>query len=248
MRAALLGPPPSSGEVADELRAAGRPFEQLHDPGERDRRVAALLADGAIVAVCRGRSEFGPRALGNRSILADARSADARTTLNSAVKFRESFRPFAPIVLDEEAAAWFDLDRPSPYMSFVVDVVGATPVTMPTTGSPATVPDLQAALADVRSPIPAVTHLDGTARVQTVDPGRNPDLHSLLSAFRDLTGCPVLVNTSFNVRGEPIVQTSEDAYRCFVHTGIDWLLLEDCLLERSAQPPWDGPAPTVLPD
>jgi carbamoyltransferase len=248
MHAATLGPLPNDGAPGPLLERSGWPFEHLPDDAERAERVARLLADGQVVAVCHGPSEFGPRALGNRSILADPRSADARENLNGKVKFRESFRPFAPIVPEEDASEWFVMDRPSPYMSFVVDVRGATPVAPASGEEPSAVPDLQAALRAVDSPIPAVTHVDGTARVQTVAEADHPELHRILRAFGDLTGCPVLVNTSFNVRGEPIVQTVDDAYRCFVHTGIDWLLVDDCLLSRRDQPAWSGPEHVVAAD
>jgi carbamoyltransferase len=163
--------------------------------------------------------------------------------LNLKIKNRESFRPFAPIVLEEKVQDWFELDRPSPYMSIVAPVRGADAAPTPggsEAAGPQDVADLSGQLAAVRSPIPAVTHVDGSARIQTVDRERHPDLHRLLAAFDDLTGCPVLVNTSFNVRGEPIVATAEDAYRCFMTTDLDWLVLDDCLLDKAQQPAWDG--------
>jgi carbamoyltransferase len=181
--------------------------------------------------------EFGPRALGNRSILADARSTTMQQRLNVKIKNRESFRPFAPVVLEERCAEWFEIDGPSPYMSFVAGVRNSTtPVESdPTELLPTDPANLGGRLGSIRSPIPAVTHVDGTARVQTVDAERYPELFRILSAFEGLTGCPVLVNTSFNVRGEPIVATFEDAYRCFMATDMDWLLVEDCLLDRAEQ-------------
>ncbi|MCB0963625.1 MAG: carbamoyltransferase [Acidimicrobiales bacterium] len=248
MAGGFLGPPPSAEPVAPALTAAGRPFERLADPEARAARVAGLLAEGAVVGVCTGRMEFGPRALGHRSILADARSEDMQRRLNLKIKNRESFRPFAPVVLEGRAADWFELDRPSPYMSIVAPVRDAgTSATEPQDGGdPAEVVDLSSRLAAVRSPIPAVTHVDGSARIQTVDVDRNPELHRLLEAFDGLTGCPVLVNTSFNVRGEPIVASAEDAYRCFMTTDMDWLLVDDCLLDKGQQPPWEGgEVPTV---
>jgi carbamoyltransferase len=243
MRGALLGPTPSSGGVSSQLTARGRPHERLSDPDRRAERLAELLADGAVVGICTGRMEFGPRALGNRSILADARSSTMQRRLNLSIKNRESFRPFAPVVLEERCAEWFELDRPSPYMSFVARVRGAIPADGPDEPSsdPREVADLAGRLEAIHSPIPAVTHVDGTARIQTVDADRHPELHRLLSAFDRLTGCPVLVNTSFNVRGEPIVATAEDAYRCFMATEMDWLLVEDCLLRKEDQPVDDGP-------
>lgn len=255
MRGALLGPTPWPAESAGPrplLDEHGWPHEHLPDPSERSQRVAGLLADGDVVGVCDGRMEFGPRALGNRSILADPRSPDMQRRLNLKIKNRESFRPFAPIVLEERVQDWFELDRASPYMSIVAPVRGS--VTEPDEpgpddthdGSPHEAADLSARLAAVLSPIPAVTHVDGSARIQTVDADRNPELRRLLEAFDALTGCPVLVNTSFNVRGEPIVADLAEAYRCFMTTDMDWLLLGDCLLAKSEQPAWTGGvAPTV---
>lgn len=236
MNGARLGPTIEPDDVVANLTEAGRPFVQLTDPAERATRVAALLADGRTVGVAQGPMEFGPRALGARSILADPRRPEAQRTLNLQVKRRESFRPFAPAVLAERAADWFAIDRPSPYMSFVVPVIGAA--VDPADGC--TTDDLGERLARVRSPLPAVTHVDGTARVQTVTAEQAPELRRLLEAFDDLTGCPVLLNTSFNVRGEPIVCTIEDAYRCFMLTDLDHVLIGDCLLDKADQPPWDG--------
>jgi carbamoyltransferase len=249
MRGSLLGPlpwPTDKGEPAELLTDRGWAHEHLPDPCRRAERVAQLLADGAVIGVCTGRMEFGPRALGNRSILADARSPEMQRRLNMKIKHRESFRPFAPIVLEERVADWFDLDRPSPYMSIVAPVRGAEVVTGTGDGAPEDLADLSARLAEVTSPIPAVTHVDGSARIQTVDRDRNPELRRLLEAFESLTGCPVLVNTSFNVRGEPIVADLDDAYRCFMTTDMDWLLIGDCLLSKQEQPDWTGGlAPTV---
>ncbi len=241
MSGTYLGPDIDTDAVAAELMATGRPFERLADPAGRADRVAELLADGQVVALCQGRMEFGPRALGNRSILADARDPDVQRTLNLRVKLREGFRPFAPAVLEEHAAEWFDLVEPSPYMTVVSPVSAERMIDgpdRPPLGHGVAITEIA---SQARSEIPAVTHVDGSARVQTVDRERAPAFHDILTAFHRATGCPVLVNTSFNVRGEPIVATAEDAYRCFVTTDIDWLLLGDCLLERSQQPPWTGP-------
>ncbi len=240
MNGSLLGPSFASSDIAAWLDREGRPFERIDDEDVRAERVAGLLADGGVVAVFQGRMEFGPRALGNRSILADARSEDAQRVLNLRVKQREGFRPFAPAVLAERASEWFDVDHASPYMTFVHKVDQAR-LTMPTEGvlsvqTGATVTDV---VAQVRSEIPAVTHVDHTARIQTVDEVRFPQFHRLLTAFYERTGCPVLVNTSFNLRGEPIVATPIDAYRTFMSTDLDWLLLEDCLLTRQDQPPFN---------
>lgn len=249
MSGALLGPSFAGDEVARQLDEAGRPYERLADEVERSRRVAELLADGSVVGLFQGRMEFGPRALGNRSIVADPRSGAMQEVLNAKIKKRESFRPFAPAVLAEHADEWFELDHPTPYMLFTAPVRGAT--TRPAgEGSidPAEVLDFGAQLRAVRSPVAAVTHVDGSARVQTVDAARAPRFHPILVAFHERTGCPVLVNTSFNVRGEPIVATPDDAYRCFMTTDMDHLLLEDCLLSKDAQPPWTGGEAEVVPD
>ena len=174
-----------------------------------------------------------------------------QSRLNLAIKERESFRPFAPVVLEDRVDEWFEFDRPSRYMSFVAQVRGSTSFLDPGEGagsSPAEPMDLTALLSAIRSPIPAVTHVDGSARLQTVDRDLQPELHRILTSFEARTGCPVLVNTSFNVRGEPIVCTADDAYRCFMTTGMDWLVVDDCLLAKDEQPPWTGPAALRLPD
>ena len=179
--------------------------------------------------------EFGPRALGNRSILGDARSPRMQAQMNLKIKFREGFRPFAPSVLRERVADYFELDRDSPYMLLVAPVRFERRIPMS---------DEQDAgwgidkLNVPRSDIPAVTHIDYSARIQTVHRDSNPDYYDLLKAFESLTGCSVLVNTSFNVRGEPIVCTAEDAYRCFMRTNIDYLVLGPFLLSKDEQPPW----------
>ncbi|NIR41490.1 MAG: hypothetical protein GWN79_26520, partial [Actinobacteria bacterium] len=178
-----------------------------------------------------------PRALGHRSILGDPRSPDMQSTMNLKIKFRESFRPFAPAVLEDRADEWFELATPSPYMLLVAPVAHERVDTATLTRShdPG---DLRTWVNERRSDIPAVTHVDGSARVQTVAPDRNPRLHEILTAFEARTGCGVLINTSFNVRGEPIVCTPEDAYRCFMRTEMDVLVLEDHILHKDAQPPW----------
>jgi len=249
MKGGYLGPNFEPDDVAASLTAAERPFTRIPDDTERAARVAELIDEGSVVAVFAGRMEFGPRALGNRSILADPRNPETQRTLNLKVKKREGFRPFAPAVLAEHAAEWFDLDVPSPYMTLVAQVATErmlVPVSVGSgdhhrSGDDAT--DLADLVAQVRSTIPAVTHLDGSARVQTVDAEQAPAFHRILTAFHRRTGCPVLVNTSFNVRGEPIVATPEDAYRCFMTTDIEHLLIEDCLLSKVDQPPWTGPVP-----
>lgn len=250
MGGSFLGPRPTDGDVASFLRSHGWDFEQVPDAEDRAERVARLLADGGVVAICNGRMEYGPRALGNRSILADPRTPGARSRLNEQTKHRESFRPFAPVVLRDRVADWFDFDGSSPYMSFVAEVKGARTRSSSPPGrhAPNEIMDLMTALEDIESPLPAVTHVDGTARIQTADRDRHPELHRILRAFDELTGCPVLLNTSFNVRGEPIVAHAADAYRCFMTTDVDWLLIDDCILARSAQPAWQGAPTTITPD
>ncbi len=239
MEGAQLGPSFSGDAIRALLDEEGRPYVRIEDDGERARRVAELLASGNVVGVFQGRMEFGPRALGNRSILADPRSSSMQRVLNEKIKQRESFRPFAPAVMAEHAGDWFELDHDSPYMLFTAQVAEQHLHAPETVAEGA---DVFERLHSIRSSIPAVTHVDGSARVQTVDGERSPAFHRLLGAFHEITGCPILVNTSFNVRGEPIVHTPEDAYRCFMTTDMDYLVLEDCILDRRDQPGWTGEA------
>ena len=232
----LLGPRFAPHEVAAILDRQGWPSYQIADSDELSRTVASALADGKVVGYFAGRMEFGPRALGARSILGDPRRPEMQSLMNLKVKFRESFRPFAPAILANRVSEYFDLEKESPYMLLVAPV--KTEHVLATPPMPAESDDMLAIIKRTRSIIPAVTHVDGSARVQTVDPQRNPDFARLLSAFEELTGCPVLVNTSFNVRGEPIVCTPQDAYRCFMRTDIDLLVIEDRLLWKSEQPAW----------
>ncbi|HZF67159.1 MAG TPA: carbamoyltransferase C-terminal domain-containing protein, partial [Gemmatirosa sp.] len=206
------------------------------EEGALAARVAALLADGAVVGWFSGRMEYGPRALGGRSILGDPRDPGMQSRMNQKIKFREDFRPFAPSVLAERAADWFVLDVPSPYMLLVADVRDDRRVAVDPARERAA--EGLARLALPRSVIPAVTHVDGSARVQTVHAETHPAFHALLAAFAARTGCPVLVNTSFNVRGEPVVCTPLDAYRCFMRTDIDHLVLGPFVLDKREQPPW----------
>ena len=231
MRGAFLGPQYAQDEIARRLSAEGAAFELL-DEESLYATCAADLAAGRAVAWCQGRAEFGPRALGNRSILADARSPRTQSTLNLKVKFRESFRPFAPAVLREDVADWFDLDTDSPYMLLVAEVAARRRIAISAADEALQGIDK---LKAVRSTIPAVTHVDYSARVQTVDSETNPHFHRLLSTFKRLTGCPVVVNTSFNVRGEPPVLTPEDAFRCFMGTEIDVLAFGQCYLRKEGQ-------------
>jgi carbamoyltransferase len=227
MAGSFLGPSFEDGVVAAFLDREGIPHEWVgYD--ELPARVAGLLADGKVVGWFQGRMEFGPRALGARSILADPRGRDVQRTVNLKIKFRESFRPFAPSVRVERAREYFDLDVASPYMLLVTQVRGAS-----------IEGEGLARLRRVQSPVPAVTHVDGSARVQTVHEETNPLFHRLLVAFEALTGCAVLVNTSFNVRGEPIVCAPEDAYRCFSRTHMDALALGPCLVLKEELPDAD---------
>lgn len=231
----LLGPRFSTAAVEAVLRGRRAAYTRIADEGELCRRVSKLIAEGRVVGWFRGRMEFGPRALGCRSILGDARSSEMQRVLNLKIKFRESFRPFAPAVLSEKAAEYFGLGRgtDSPYMLLVADVDNAKRTDC--LGQLARASGFSK-LEIPRSVIPAVTHVDFSARVQTVDARRHGAFYRLLKTFEERTGSPVLINTSFNVRGEPIVCTPEDAYRCFMATDMDALVLEDCLLLKSEQP------------
>ena len=231
MQGAYLGPAFSDDESAQRLAAAGARFIRLDD-GALIERSASDLADGKALGWFQGRMEFGPRALGNRSIIADARAADMQTALNLKVKYRESFRPFAPAVLSEDVSDWFELDSESPYMLLVADVVKNRRRAM--TAEEESLFGIEK-LKVQRSDIPAVTHVDYSARVQTVHSETNPRFHALLSAFKAKTGCPVLVNTSFNVRGEPIVCAPEDAFRCFMGCELDGLVVGNLYLEKQCQ-------------
>jgi carbamoyltransferase len=231
MQGAYLGPSFPQAEIERRLAAAGARFEVASEDA-LVARTADDLAAGRAVGWFQGRMEFGPRALGGRSILGDARSPSMQKTLNLRVKYRESFRPFAPSVLREDMADWFELDCDSPYMLLVADVVARRRRTMTAEESALFGIDK---LNVPRSEIPAVTHVDHSARIQTVHANTNPRYWRLLKAFKARTGCPVLVNTSFNVRGEPIVCTPEDAFRCFMGTDIERLAIGDCLLAKEAQ-------------
>jgi len=234
MRGSFLGPEYDDGEIEAALGNLGAVYERI-DRGALVPRVAERLAAGDVVGWFQGRMEFGPRALGARSILGDPQSPKMQATMNLKIKFRESFRPFAPAVLEERVADWFDLDRRSPYMLFVAPVAAAK-------RRPMTVDEERLFGIDklnvARSAIPAVTHVDYSARIQTVDRETHPLFHALLAEFERRTGCPVLVNTSFNVRGEPIVNSPEDAYRCFMRTNMDTLVIGGCVMDKGRQPEW----------
>ncbi len=231
MRGAYLGPAFTDDDIADRLSRAGAQFDRLSE-ADMIARAARDLADGKALGWFQGRMEFGPRALGGRSILGDARSPTMQKMLNLKVKYRESFRPFAPAVLREDVSDWFEIDSDSPYMLLVADVVKDRRRAMT---------ESEQALFGIeklnirRSEIPAVTHVDYSARVQTVHRDTNPRYYDLIAGFKALTGCPVVVNTSFNVRGEPIVGSPEDAFRCFMGTDIDVLAVGNCYLEKSRQ-------------
>ena len=231
MRGSYLGPGFSDDDIAAELEAIGAVFEKL-EPDELITRSARALADNNAVGWFQGRMEFGPRALGGRSILGNPMSESMQKTLNLKVKYRESFRPFAPSVLREDVNKWFDLDADSPYMLIVADVQEDIRRTMT---------EEEKGLFGIeklnikRSEIPAVTHVDYSARVQTVHADTNPRYHALIAKFKELTGCPVVVNTSFNVRGEPIVCTPTDAFKCFMGTGLDVLVIGNFFLQKQAQ-------------
>jgi carbamoyltransferase len=234
----FLGPAYSTDQVERSLAAHGTSGRRFADEGELLDHVAGLLAAGKVVGWFQGRMEFGPRALGARSILGDPRSSAMQATMNVKIKFRESFRPFAPAVLRERASEWFDIkpDHESPYMLLVAPVLESrrVPVDAEALRVMEQDPDLRRRVNVVRSEIPAVTHVDYSARLQTIDEDRNPRFYRLLEAFDRLTGCPVLVNTSFNVRGEPIVCTPQDAYRCFLATDMDALVMEDVVIVKDA--------------
>lgn len=236
-KGSYLGPRFSNEAIKGFLEAVGAVYYEIQDEN-RAGVVAEQIAEGKIVGYLAGRMEFGPRALGARSILGDPRRDDTQTVMNLKIKYRESFRPFAPSVLEEKADLYFESDRPSPYMLLVADVKAERRLPQPNRDG---MPMLER-LKIKRSDIPAVTHLDYSARLQTVNSETKPDYHSVISEFERRTGCPVLVNTSFNVRGEPIVCTPEDAYRCFMRTEMDVLVMENCVLFKEEQPPWEEKA------
>ena len=238
-KGSLLGPGFSNSEIERWLKANGVAYARCESESALLDEVSSLLADGKVVGWFCGRMEFGPRALGNRSILGDSWRPEMQSVMNLKIKFRESFRPFAPSVLEERASEYFEIDRPSPYMLFTFPVTAAHREAVPV--------DLRGLerLKASRSSIPAVTHVDYSARIQTVNEAVNGRYYRLIKRFAEKTGCPMVINTSFNVRGEPIVCTPEDAFRCFMHTGIDYLVLEDCIIDRGNQrdfPPLPKPS------
>ncbi|PXF55293.1 MAG: hypothetical protein C4B57_03335 [Deltaproteobacteria bacterium] len=229
-----LGPSFSNEAVKMFLKSENYPYHEL-DSGKRAKIIAEQISEGKIVGYMTGRMEFGPRALGARSILGDPRREDTQTVMNLKIKYRESFRPFAPSVLEEKASEYFDVDRPNPYMLLVAGVREERRLPQPFGEGMSMLERLKVK----RSDIPAVTHLDYSARLQTVNQKQKPDYHAVISEFERLTGCAVIVNTSFNVRGEPIICTPQDAYRCFMRTDMDVLVMEDCILFKKEQPSWE---------
>ena len=229
-----LGPSFSNEEVKAFLESRGYPYRDLN-AGNRASIIAEHMAQGKIVGYMAGRMEFGPRALGARSILGDARREDTQTVMNLKIKYRESFRPFAPSVVEEKAPEYFETEKPSPYMLLVARVRKDRCLPQPSGDE---IPMLER-LKVKRSDIPAITHLDYSARLQTVNKAHKPDYHEVISEFEKLTGCAVIVNTSFNVRGEPIICSPEDAYRCFMRTEMDVLVMENCILLKEEQPLWE---------
>jgi carbamoyltransferase len=232
-----LGPAFSGAEIRAFLERRGYAYKTIADARERARTVARAIADGKIVGYMVGRMEFGPRSLGARSILGDPRREETQAVMNLKIKHRESFRPFAPAVLAEKASEYFELETESPYMLLVAPVREERRLPMNWEGfEGGDSDDMLEVINRPRSDIPAVTHVDYSARVQTVHRDDKPDFYELIKEFYELTNCPVLVNTSFNVRGEPIVCGPADAYRCFMRTEMDLLVMEDCLLWKSEQP------------
>jgi carbamoyltransferase len=237
-RGTLLGPRFSDGEIRPFLDSTGSVYRHIDDEAELDREIVNLIEDEKVVGLFQGRMEFGPRALGCRSIIGDARSRAMQSVMNLKIKFRESFRPFAPIVLRERVSDYFEMEEEadSPYMLLVAPVAKDKRTPVDDDGAQGL-----DKLRLVRSQVPAITHVDGSARVQTVDPVRHGRLHRLMSRFDERTGCPVMINTSFNVRGEPIVCTPEHAYHCFMGTDMDVLVLENFILLKHEQPQTAAP-------
>jgi len=235
MQGSYLGPDFSDQDVEKMSKKYKAPFKYFNSIKELTQYTANLLSQGHVIGWCQGRMEWGPRSLGNRSILGDPRNKEMQMKLNLKIKYRESFRPFAPVVLAEDASQYFDIDTPSPYMLLVAQVQASRQNPQPQNYSTL---KLKEKLYHLRSDIPSVTHLDYSARIQTAHDETNPRLCSLLRAFKELTGYSVLVNTSFNVRGEPIVNTPEDAYKCLMRTEMDYLVVGNYLFDKTDQPEW----------
>ena len=236
-KGSYLGPRFSDAEINEHLDSVGAVYRRYDDEGELCGEIAKLLDGGNVVGLFQGRMEFGPRALGGRSIIGDPRSPEMQSKMNVKIKFRESFRPFAPSVLAERAADYFDLDEESPYMLLVAPVKDS--LRLPMTEEQKALTGI-AKLNSPRSELPAITHVDYSARIQTVDSRRNARYYRIIKAFEDLTGCGAVVNTSFNIRGEPIVCRPEEAYRCFMFTDMDALVLENYICLKKDQPDMPG--------
>jgi len=234
MSGAYLGPEFPDEEIAVFLDAHGYPHEKLSEE-EWAPRLAQLIADENVIGLHQGRMEFGPRALGARSIVGDARSPKMQSVMNLKIKYRESFRPFAPTCLEERISDFFAIDRPSPYMLLVAPVNENRQIAL--RGDEEDL-DITEWVNRPRSDVPAITHVDHSARIQSVGKKHNPRYHALIKAFEELTGYGIVINTSFNVRGEPIVCTPEEAYQCFMRTEMDFLVLGSYLLDKKTQPPW----------
>jgi carbamoyltransferase len=235
MQGSLLGPEFDDDTTAEFLAAHHYPAQRFNDLSAWAAEIAHQIDDQKVIGLVQGRMEFGPRALGSRSIIGDARSADMQSLMNLKIKFRESFRPFAPACLVERASEYFEIDRPSPYMLLVAPVQAARCKPVDAVRQP---DDLREWINQIRSDLPAITHVDHSARVQTLDPEIHPGFHAIVKAFEARTGSGVVINTSFNVRGEPIVCTPEDAYRCFMRTEMDVLVLGRHILYKKDQPLW----------
>lgn len=232
MKGALLGPEFTNLDIERAIRRYHASASYFNDFDKLSKKVAALIAEGKVIGWFQGRMEFGPRALGNRSILGDARNTEMQKKMNLKIKFREGFRPFAPTVLEEDSGEFFEIDRPSPYMLFIVPVLANRRIALPRGYAGMNLSDR---LYHIKSDIPAITHVDYSARLQTVNRNVNPKYWQLLNNFKKQTGYGIVVNTSFNVRGEPIVCTPEDAYRCFMRTEIDFLVLGNYLFDKKEQ-------------
>jgi carbamoyltransferase len=237
MKGSLLGPSFSDDDIETELLAAGAVYQRTNN-SDAARKAAELIANEKVVGWFQGRMEFGPRALGARSIIADPRNPAMQSLINLKIKFREGFRPFAPSVLENRAGDYFEIEGESPYMLIVAPVVESRRQPMEIAGEKWGIDVLNIP----RSDIPAVTHLDYSARIQTVSEERTPLYHEMITEFESITGCPLVVNTSFNVRGEPIVCTPSDAYRCFMRTHLDYLVIGSFVLAKTEQPAFDESA------
>ena len=228
MNGSYLGPSYDLNSIKDELEKNGAHFKIL-EKKKMLRTVAKMISQGKAIGWFQGKMEFGPRALGSRSILADPRNKLMQKQLNLKIKFRESFRPFAPSILEEQSKNWFDLDCKSPYMLVVSDVKKNKLIKIKSNFN------LLSTINQVRSVVPSITHIDNSARIQTVSKNSNPIFYELIKEFYKLTKTPILINTSFNIRGEPIVCSPKDAYKCFMGTNLDVLVIENCVLEKNQQ-------------